>query len=180
MKILMERFYGNRMVTKGRLRIEGTPFACYTLEAADPLYARTRNKALLALPEGVYSVKLVHTPLQCTLRFQCYGTYRNARFEAGAGPGDVAAGSVILGTEFVGEFAIAGSEKAMDLFSKFLQIKLLHQKAMKNEQEHVSVTITHVPDFTYDKSATFQSEPLNLDDYDWNMIDDEEPDVELI
>ena len=177
MKIIIERFSGNRVVTKGRLSIEGTPFACYTLEAANPQYAKTRNMEMLALPEGRYTMKLVHNPLFCTLRFALFGTYHNAQFDSGTEPDDVASGSVILGTEFDGEFAIKGSDKAMNLLAKFLQIQVLERKVLKNEQEYITATITHAPDFTYNKSAFFQSTPLKFDDYDWNLID-EETDVE--
>ena len=173
MKIIIERFAGNRVVTRGRLRIEGTPFACYTLEAADPQYAKTRNKAMLALPEGRYTMKLVHNPLFCTLRFVLFGTYHNAQFAKGTEPEDVPSGCVILGTEFDGEFAIRGSDKAMDMLAKFLQFQVLERKVLNNEQEHITATITHAPDFTYNKSAFYQSMPLNFDDYDWNMIDNE-------
>ena len=171
MNFLLTRFYGNSQVTKGMLTVSSTNFAAYTLEAKDPAHAKTRNKALLALPDGIYRLKLFYCQEGYTLRFMLRGTYHYACFEQGAEPADVASGSIILGTAFDGDFAIKGSEDAMAMFGKFLELLAFQQRFGKNNDD-ITLTIQHAPDYVYDSVAKKTEASVDLADDDWNVIAD--------
>lgn len=172
MEFMIEREKGNQAVTKGWLSVSGTNFAACTLEAKDPTHATSSNKALLALPDGIYRLKLFYERTGYTLRFLLNGTYHHARFEQGEEPADVAAGSIILGTGFDGDFKIKGSEEAMKKFGAFLDF-LLGQQRFGEKNSDITLTIRHAPDYVYKQIAMPVPQAFDVTDGDWNVIDDE-------
>ncbi len=172
MKINLERFYGNKKVTKGHLSIEGSTFECYTLEARDPEGAATMSKYLLALPEGSYRMKSVFEDTHYNLRVSCRGTYHNARFEAGETPSDVAAGSIILGTGFRGNYGMEGCEKAMDALSRFLYQSFMEGVLDLKKMGSVTLTISKSADFVYVNEA--EQTPTDFEEENWNLLEEME------
>lgn len=171
---------GTPQSTQGVFTIEGSAFRCLALEACDPSCSRTKNKAVLALPEGRYPLKLCCLQMQFGLRFSQPGTYRHACFEVGTEPSEVSAGSVILGTSFDGKNKISGSKEAIAALSRFLQQQVFQDSISVKRPSTMILTISKSPDFTFDRTPEPSVETLDLNDEVWDMIDDEEPEVELI
>ena len=169
MNFLLERFCGNRKRTKGILTVPQTSFAACTLEARDPLYAPTRNKALLALPDGTYRLKPFFHKTRFSLRFMLHGTYHRAHFEDGDDPDALPSGSIILGTGFDDGFRIKDSRETMDMFGKFLELQMISGNFGKMYND-ITMTIRHTPDYIYDRLAPSDEELLFQTDYDWNLI----------
>lgn len=167
----IERFYGNKKVTQGRLTIEGSNFACYTLEACDPSFAPVKNKSIMALPIGDYRMRLFFDDLQYNLRFSNSGTYHTACFDIGKKPVDVALGSVILGTSFNGKFQIEGSEFAMEKLGKYLAIQTHRTLINYRKLGDITISIVRSPDFIYDGKAKPQPNPIEMEEEDWDLID---------
>lgn len=170
MNCTLTRLCGNDLTTKGKLTISQTNFAALTLEAKDPHYTKTCNKALQALPDGIYRLKLFYWRTGYTLRFSLSGTYCKAQFEQGSEPEDVASGSIILGTEFDGDFKIKGSQKAMTMFGQFLELLLSQQCVGKNNND-ITLTIQHSPDYIYNTLTQPATESLDIVNGDWNMVE---------
>lgn len=170
MHILIDRLNGNKRATHGRLAIDGTTFACRTLEACDPDFAPVKNKTIMALPTGTYRMQFAFDRLRYTLRFSCFGTYHQARFEEGNRPADVSPGSVILGTHFNGMFQIDGSAFAMQRFHEFLTQQVARQRIDFRRLGQVTATITRSPDFRFDGQAEPAIDPAELDEEDWDML----------
>lgn len=170
MNFTITRLCGNNFTTQGKLTIPKTNFAALTLEAKDPHYTKTCNKALQALPDGIYRLKLFYWETGYTLRFSLSGTYCYAQFEQGSEPEDVAPGSIILGTEFDGDFKIKGSQKAMTMFGQFLELLLSQQRLGKNNND-ITLTIQHSPDYIYNTITQPASELFDMVNGDWNMIE---------
>lgn len=172
MNLELTRFSGNSRATKGMLTVPTTNFAACTLEAQDPAHAKRRNKALLALPAGIYRLKLFYWKNGYTLRFLLAGTYHYAHFEQGEEPDDVEAGSVLLGTEFDGDSRIKGSGDAMLMFGKLLELLMLQQRLGKKHDD-ITLTIKYAPDYTYDNMAKQADASFDLGADGWNVIADD-------
>lgn len=169
MEIIMTRKSGNKEVTKGILTVPSTDFTACTLEAKDPNYSACRNKALLAVPDGIYRLKLFYGQTGYSMRFMLGGTYNRARFESGHEPYDVAPGSIILGNEFDGDFAIKGNECAMQVFSRFLEM-MASQQRLANHNDEAILTIQHAPDYKYDRTVRSVQETFAADYSGWNLL----------
>ncbi len=176
MNFKLTRIEGNRTATKGMLTVPTTNFAAYTLEAQDPEYARIRTKSLLALPDGIYRLKLFYGKTGYSLRFSMSGAYHLARFEEGNEPADVASGSIILGVEFDGESCIKGSKDTMKMFGSFLEL-LLSQQRFGKKNEDITLTIQHAPDYVYNDITEPVEDAFDVGADNWNVIADN-PDVE--
>lgn len=172
MNFLLERFYGNKKITKGILTVPQTTFAAYTLEARDPLYSQTCNKALLALPDGIYRMKPFFCKTQYSLRFSLHGTYHHAHFEDGDDPDTLSSGSIILGTEFDGDFKMKGSQDAMDMFGKFLELQMSLGNFGQRYND-ITLTIQHTPDYIYDSLVRPNEEMPSQTNNNWNLIKNE-------
>ena len=116
-------------------------------------------------------MQLFHTGTNYSLRFLLPGHYHYACIEPGKEPDDVAPGSIIIGTGFEDEFSIKGSQEATNIFSKFLELNLL-QQTMGQHNDDITLTIERTPDYTYDAQARPAEESLDIADYDWNLIED--------
>lgn len=171
MNIKIERFYGNRMATHGRLTIEGSTFTCYTLEACVPSRSVTRDKSVMALPEGTYHMQFAFIDMHYTLRVSCHGAYHHAQFAEGKDPLDAPPGSVILGTSFYGKTQIDGSATAMDALSRFLHQQMNIRQYNFRKLGEVTLTITHNPDFTFDTSKEATRSVDEMEEENWNLID---------
>lgn len=170
MRIKLERFLGNKEVTKGRLSIEGCTFQCYTLEARDPEGAASQDKYLLALPEGSYQMKGIYEGMRYNLRVSCRGIYHKARFEEGEIPSDVSAGSIILGTRFRGNYGMEGSEVAMDALSRFLYQNMADGVLDFKKTGSATLTISKSADFKYVNEVA--SAPREVEEENWNLLED--------
>lgn len=100
MRIVIERTYGNRLYTVGRMQIVGQPFSCVTLERRVPEHWNGM-KNFAALPVGCYQLigKMEPSTLQETLKVSATGTYRKACF-TDKGVQDMDAGSIQIGEGF--------------------------------------------------------------------------------
>ncbi len=171
MNIILTRIAGSRTATKGMLTVPTTNFAAYTLEAQDPEHAKIRTKSLLALPDGIYRLKLFYGQTGYSLRFSMSGVYHLARFEEGREPADVASGSIILGVKFDGESCIKGSKETMKMFSNFLEL-LLSQQRFGKKNENITLTIQHAPDYVYNDITESLDDVLDVNDDNWNLMAD--------
>lgn len=100
MRIVIERTYGNRLYTVGRMQILGQGFSCVTLERRPPeCWKGMKNFA--ALPVGIYPLigMMVPNTLQETLKVSITGTFRKACFTSKSVQ-EMDAGSIQIGDGF--------------------------------------------------------------------------------
>lgn len=100
MRILIERTYGNRLYTLGRMQVLGHGFSCVTLERRAPEHWNGM-KPFAALPVGNYPLigMMVPNTLQETLKVSVTGTFRKACF-TNKSVQDMDAGSIQIGEGF--------------------------------------------------------------------------------
>ena len=171
----LTRLLGTRSYTEGMLSEETTGFRCATLERAHPDYVGGM-KNFLALPNGMYKLRLQMPDLTWTLGISATGVYRRAAFLEGKEAGG-AAGSVVVGKR-TKRGKMEGSEEVQLIIHELLETAIGRgdiQFCAKRLGD-IILTIRDDPAFVFLNEEKREEPKVNIN---WNMYEEDEDDDEL-
>jgi len=121
LRFTLTRQLGTPFYTLGVLEEPTTGFRCKTLERPVEETRKNPRKHFVAIPAGVYMLKVVALDTDFTIGFSLNGSWRYADLRGDASFSGIPAGSICIGKSFNEETGLVGAEEVGKRLSKLIE-----------------------------------------------------------
>lgn len=168
MTFILTREYGNRLITRGTLTVEGSQFRCKTMELRAPEHSEALNKGIRhAIPCGTYKLGFVcdmipMTPITPIIRGAGRAVFtQTTRYQ------DMKRCAISLATSVSDD----GVAQTSDHIKEALQDLIYSMRRMEGKPFNAYLIVKEAPDFTY--HAEFETNESWAGPLDFVEDDDE-------